>query len=72
MIKNFLLIILVAVSLSEQKNLDEAELFAINNKNDFDYLIFRQIWPQSSCLFPGINKCVIKKQVSNWCVHGLW
>lgn len=70
--KCFFVVLLVAVSLSNQKSLNNIELASKSIKNDFDYLILRQIWPESSCLFPGKNKCVINKQVSTWCVHGLW
>jgi hypothetical protein len=46
----------------------------LNNQvtTDFDYLIFRQIWPEATCMFPGKNKCTIGKNVSSWVVHGLW
>lgn len=43
-----------------------------NVKQDFDYLIFRQIWPPASCMFPGNNTCSIDKNISTWVVHGLW
>ena len=41
-------------------------------RQDFDYLIFRQIWPASTCLFPGKNTCSIAKNITTWVVHGLW
>ena len=43
-----------------------------NKGNQFDYLILRQIWPASSCMFPGANTCRIGNNVTNWVVHGLW
>jgi ribonuclease T2 len=44
-----------------------------NQHNDsFDYLIFRQIWPESSCMYPGEHSCSIAKNISTWVVHGLW
>lgn len=39
---------------------------------DFDYLVFRQIWPAATCMFPGHHSCSIAKNVSTWVVHGLW
>lgn len=39
---------------------------------NFDYLILRQIWPATSCMFPGPNKCTIAKNITTWVVHGLW
>jgi hypothetical protein len=42
------------------------------NNDDFDYLIFRQIWPQPTCMFPGQHSCSIAKNISTWVVHGLW
>ncbi|RMZ98041.1 ribonuclease Oy [Brachionus plicatilis] len=44
----------------------------IEKNNDFDYLIFRQIWPASSCMFPGTHTCSIAKNITTWVVHGLW
>jgi ribonuclease T2 len=40
--------------------------------NHFDYLILREIWPASSCMFPGSHTCQIPRNVSTWVVHGLW
>jgi ribonuclease T2 len=40
--------------------------------NNFDYLILREIWPASSCMFPGANTCQVSQNVSTWVVHGLW
>lgn len=44
----------------------------IKTNKDFDYLIFRQIWPASSCMFPGPNTCSIGKNITTWVIHGLW
>ena len=41
-------------------------------KSNFDYLILRQIWPASTCMFPGPNTCSIARNISTWVVHGLW
>ena len=41
-------------------------------EDNFDYLVFRQIWPPCTCLFPGKNTCSVGKNVSTWVVHGLW
>lgn len=38
----------------------------------FDYFVFRQIWPQATCMFPGPHSCSINASVSTWVVHGLW
>ena len=46
----------------------EEEIGLVN----FDYLIFRQIWPPASCMFPGPNTCSISANVTSWVVHGLW
>lgn len=54
-------------------NLLEAELPKIGkNPNDFDYLVFRQIWPPPTCMFPGKNTCSISMNVKTWVIHGLW
>ncbi|CAF1081389.1 unnamed protein product [Brachionus calyciflorus] len=45
---------------------------SVGGPTDFDYLIFRQIWPASSCMFPGPNTCTIDPVISTWVVHGLW
>lgn len=42
------------------------------NNDDFDYLVFRQIWPEASCMYPGSHSCSIAKNISTWVVHGLW
>lgn len=39
---------------------------------NFDYIILRQIWPATSCMFPGTHTCAIAKNVTTWVVHGLW
>lgn len=47
----------------------------INNhvrNDDFDYVIFRQIWPESTCMFPETHSCSIARNISTWVVHGLW
>lgn len=41
-------------------------------KTNFDYLILRQIWPATTCMFPGPNTCSIAKNITTWVVHGLW
>lgn len=43
-----------------------------NDSNDFDYFVFRQIWPAATCMFPEHHKCKIPKNVDTWVVHGLW
>jgi hypothetical protein len=40
--------------------------------DDFDYVIFRQIWPEPTCMFPGPHSCSIAHNISTWVVHGLW
>jgi ribonuclease I len=39
---------------------------------EIDYLVFRQIWPPTSCMFPGAHTCSFPKNVTTWVVHGLW
>jgi ribonuclease T2 len=48
------------------------EHFSVTKSEKFDYLILREIWPASTCLFPGEHTCAIAKNVSTWVVHGLW
>lgn len=43
-----------------------------NKQVDFDYLILRQIWPPSTCMFPETHTCSIAHNISTWVVHGLW
>lgn len=43
-----------------------------SESHDFDYLILRQIWPATSCMFPGQHTCKIGDTVNSWVVHGLW
>ena len=65
--------LVIALTFTEQKSLHNSfESVETGSNNDFDYLIFRQIWPQSSCMFPGKNTCEIPSVVSTWVVHGLW
>ena len=61
----FFILILISVNYSNQYEIEEI-------KTDFDYLIFRQIWPQSSCMFPNHHTCTIDKNIKTWVVHGLW
>lgn len=44
----------------------------VSESKDFDYLVLRQIWPKTSCMFPGSHQCTIKNTVSSWVIHGLW
>jgi hypothetical protein len=44
----------------------------VDKNDDFDYLVFRQIWPQPTCMFPGQHSCSIAKNITSWVVHGLW
>lgn len=54
--------------------------FKIENKQqtndletvDYDYLVFRERWPATTCMFPGSNVCTIAKNITTWVVHGLW
>ena len=41
-------------------------------KKDFDYLMLRQIWPKTSCMYPAGHICTIDKDVNSWVIHGLW
>ena len=41
--------------------------------DEFDYVVFRQIWPATSCMFvKPPTTCSIGKDVDTWVVHGLW
>ena len=41
--------------------------------DDFDYVVFRQIWPATSCMFvKPPTTCSVGKDVDSWVVHGLW
>lgn len=43
------------------------------NSDNFDYVVFRQIWPATSCMFvKPPTTCAIGKDVDSWVVHGLW
>ena len=71
-----IILILVLVQVSYQMSLNNQTTDGIDlddiQTNDFDFLVFRQIWPSSSCKFPGNNRCEINKNVSTWVIHGLW
>lgn len=65
--------VLVMVGVSQQKphghhhqNENSSE------QKDFDYLVFRQIWPFTSCMFPEGHECTIDDNVKTWVIHGLW
>lgn len=49
---------------------ETAEAKGVNDLVKFDYVIFRQIWP--NCMFPNHHSCGISKNVSTWVVHGMW
>lgn len=71
--KCFGLMLLIALtSFSEQRSIHDSFESVEQGSTDFDYLVFRQIWPQSSCMFPGKNTCTIGNGVNTWVVHGLW
>lgn len=40
--------------------------------DDFNFLVLRQQWPATACLFPGPHTCSIARNITNWTVHGLW
>jgi len=44
----------------------------ISKPGPVDYVILRQMWPQSSCMFPGTHKCSLAENITTWTVHGLW
>jgi ribonuclease T2 len=73
MLSRIILLSLIFISSTEQKNIERtftSQDPAVND--DFDYLVFRQIWPQSTCMFPETHTCSIAKNISTWVVHGLW
>jgi hypothetical protein len=46
-------IIVLVLSLSYFLTFTECE--SVDKRTDVDYLIFRQIWPEPTCMFPGVN-----------------
>jgi hypothetical protein len=64
------LIGLLVIALSLDKALPNEEVNKV--EANFDYLILRQIWPSTTCMFPGEHTCSIAKNISTWVVHGLW
>jgi hypothetical protein len=42
------------------------------SRDEFEFFIFRQIWPATTCMFPGANTCSIARNISTWVIHGLW
>lgn len=67
-------LLVICISLTEQRNIRLNKIDKLPSKvyTDFDYLVFRQIWPQSTCMFPGHHSCSIGRNVTSWVVHGLW
>jgi ribonuclease I len=46
---------------------------SVFSKNEYNFLILRESWPATTCLFPDDNKkCEIKREVKGWAIHGLW
>lgn len=39
---------------------------------DFDYYVFTQTWPVSTCIDYDYRECTIPSNVTSWIVHGLW
>jgi ribonuclease T2 len=48
------------------------KLEAAGARDEFEFFIFRQIWPATSCMFPGANTCSIARNITTWVIHGLW
>ena len=42
----------------------ENELEPMTKGENFDYLILRQIWPQSTCMFPGAHSVLLEIRFS--------
>jgi hypothetical protein len=67
-----LLAVLLFASPSFQRPSHHHHEQTTDSERDFDYLVLRQIWPKTSCRFPGEHQCTIGDSVSSWVVHGLW
>lgn len=67
----YIIIILALIAFIESKSCSYVRHKKFK-KTNFDYFAFRQIWPPSSCMFPGKNTCKIPENVTTWVVHGLW
>ncbi|XP_059163706.1 ribonuclease Oy-like isoform X2 [Physella acuta] len=39
---------------------------------EWDFLLFAQFWPSSSCIYFEHSGCVVPEQVNGWTIHGLW
>jgi len=72
MLLRLLVLGFICYSKTEQKTLRLIKHEQRGVNADFDYLVFRQIWPQSTCMFPEDHTCSIAKNISTWVVHGLW
>lgn len=74
MLSRLLILAIICFSYTQQKHIRSNhfnhEPSSVNA--DFDYLVFRQIWPQSTCMFPEGHSCSIARNISTWVVHGLW
>jgi len=71
----FPLLVLLSFGIAAQSRLLRNDYLAEEDNDfnaNFDYVILRQIWPASSCMFPGPNTCQIAKNITSWVVHGLW
>lgn len=45
-----------------------------SNKNEWDFMVFTQSWPPTSCLDIDIKhmQCVMPPSVGTWAIHGIW
>lgn len=43
-------------------------------EEEWDFFVFAQTWPQGTCVAAQHehHKCSIPKNVTTWCIHGLW
>ena len=67
-------VILASLNISQVASKPQrgSELKPKKLSTNFDYIILRQIWPATSCMFPGTHTCAIAKNITTWVVHGLW
>jgi hypothetical protein len=68
----FLLICLTIFEFTYQRPYEQIRSRSADDDDDFDYLVLRQIWPVTSCMFPGEHECIVAKNITTWVVHGLW
>ncbi len=68
-----LICLTVLFQLTTQRPATEVQMKEVKGSNEgFDFFVFRQIWPVTSCMYPNGHTCVVAKNVTTWVIHGLW